>query len=762
MESDLLDILRTNCHSIEELNKFVQDNSLSSDNTTVISRKLELVSAETSEKSGDLFTVLCSHFENVQELESAIERGILDPRNPTVSLVKKFLKLKCNFCGKKISSSRQLAHHKSICVDQRTCKHCKKVFSTRLNARVHQNICASFKRKCSVCSKFCDSDGSLRKHVQFCRRKRRTKLTDASVPSKKIRLHRFYCRLCNEGFNNRGDLFRHRGTQHGGNNDNNGLQQFEAGIENDDLRQEYDTNRQFILAPTRYTRDNTVYNFPTNDLARGFPEIEQHLDDVFESQVNAFKLNVSFGIILKNSATNQLRYFIPHSNQTLFNTSEIVTSRGDLDRIVERIKSIDVQDHIQNLKENSEWKPQMITNINYNVTPTNFPLGSAVELPNFILNKRSLVSLHKNQHKVPYKDNLCMFRALYYHRHKCINEEGVTLFFDLWKSVTNLSVTVQEFVGVKFSEIPLFEDTFDIGINMFELKSSSSAFPRFLTRKKSGDVMTLNIYHNHVSYATEPRVFVSKYICKKCTRQFRLLTKLKIHMRSCKNARTLKFPGKFVRSPTTIFETLEQYGIDIPSKERLTEYFCTFDFESMLVKTEQRVSEKLVKTNEHVPISCALKSNIPGFESIRFFLDENLENLIESMVKYLHELSQAVEAILLNRYENAFKILNEKLELLPSDVTAHETSIHDTAAEGIDPNQKNCAKGESVGFDCDDQVSHDGSDTESLASFLDDEPETQEESYPNPYLEEKQNCAVERTKPQDSMRFVRQKIKKHD
>ena len=298
MESDILDILRTNCHSIEELNKFVQDNNLSASDTAVTSRKLELCELEALESSNDLFTVLCSHFENIQELDSGIEKGVLDPDNHVVSLVRKFLKLKCNFCGKKLSSARQLAHHKTVCVNQRTCKHCKKLFSTGLDARVHQNICSSLKRKCSVCSKICENDKSLKKHVHFCRRKKRTHSpTTAASTSKKIRLFRFYCRLCNEGFHNRGDLFRHRGTQHGGNS--NDLQQFEADIDDDDLRNEYEANRQFILAPTRQSRDNTVYNFPTNDLDRGFTEIEQHLEDVFESQVNAFKLNASFGLLLK-------------------------------------------------------------------------------------------------------------------------------------------------------------------------------------------------------------------------------------------------------------------------------------------------------------------------------------------------------------------------------------------------------------------------------------------------------------------------------
>ena len=177
---------------------------------------------------------------------------------------------------------------------------------------------------------------------------------------------------------------------------------------------------------------------------------------------------------MRNSASNQVRYFIPHTNETLFNTSEVVTSRRDLERVVERIQSIDIQDHIQNLKENSEWKAQMIKNVNYNVTPTHFPLGAGINLPDFVLNKRSIISLHKNNLGMPYDDNLCMFCALYYHKHKKIDEECVLEYFALWKAFNNLTGTAQDFQGIQFSEIPKFEVTFEVAIKMFELKSKNS------------------------------------------------------------------------------------------------------------------------------------------------------------------------------------------------------------------------------------------------------------------------------------------------
>ena len=692
--------------------------------------------------------------------------------------VRKYLSAKCSMCQKTFSSKRRMQNHMEKCVDQRTCRHCAQVFSSLTIARSHQNICESVSRSCSHCNKMFNSDSNLSAHEYQCslRSKKRKLLqigggeastSSTSQSSKRPRVMPYYCRQCNEGFMNRGDLWRHRQTQHGGAAD---LQNFQATIDDEEVRQEYEANRPFILAPTRQTRDNAVYNFPTNDLQDGFDEMRNHLNEIYENEVNAYKLNLSFGLILKNSATQKLRYFVPHSNETLFNTSQAISSRRDLARVMQRIENIDVQDHLQNLKDNSEWKVQMITNINYNVTPTNFALGAPVVLPKFILQHHSLIPLTCKSNGVPYDDNLCMFRALYYHKYKLLDEMGVLALFQTWKDISKCKSNAESFHGVKFSEIPLFEDTFNVGVNMYDMQSHSSAIPRYLTQTTFGDVMCVNIFEGHISYVIDARKFISKFICQTCHHHFSRERDLRVHLRTCTGGKSMRFPGKFLSPPSTIFETLEQYDIVVPVQDRKTEYFCTFDFESILLHKDIKLSEKIVISHVHVPVSWAIKSNVPGFENTVFNCSNDLDALIAKMIEYLTEMSAACEAILRERYAEAFKILQNKLSSIQSMSSKNRRDARTGNNENIEPNcDENCTD-EKIGFDfdsSDNESSEDeNSDSDEMASFINDSVNESDgsEQYPNPYLHAKSFARSEsdRTKElkADSMQFVRKKLQR--
>ena len=57
----------------------------------------------------------------------------------------------------------------------------------------------------------------------------------------------------------------------------------------------------------------------------------------------------------------------------------------------------------------------MITNVRFDVTPTNFPLGKGA-LPDYVKQKCSIVSMEVDSHNKPYKDDHCFFRCLAYHQ----------------------------------------------------------------------------------------------------------------------------------------------------------------------------------------------------------------------------------------------------------------------------------------------------------------------------------------------------------
>ena len=73
-----------------------------------------------------------------------------------------------------------------------------------------------------------------------------------------------------------------------------------------------------------------------------------------------------------------------------------------------KIRRLDPLEYVNNLRLNSKWRPFMITNVRFDITPTNFPLGKGV-LHDYIKQKCSIVSMEVDSHNRPYKDDLCFF-----------------------------------------------------------------------------------------------------------------------------------------------------------------------------------------------------------------------------------------------------------------------------------------------------------------------------------------------------------------
>ena len=141
----------------------------------------------------------------------------------------------------------------------------------------------------------------------------------------------FKCRSCGEKYPNRGDLYRHRLNQHSGGDD---LQEYpweinqapwqEDSGEDALLRDEYKTNEKHILRLGVEGQIRSDYDFPTNDLNGGVEELMTHVRDIFNRQTNTFKLNLSLGYIMRNTASGNYRYFIAHNNITLLETNSTI------------------------------------------------------------------------------------------------------------------------------------------------------------------------------------------------------------------------------------------------------------------------------------------------------------------------------------------------------------------------------------------------------------------------------------------------------
>ena len=78
-----------------------------------------------------------------------------------------------------------------------------------------------------------------------------------------------------------------------------------------------------------------VFNFKLSRLDPN--QINEKLKEVFEKLNCAAKVNMALGFILSNVDTDEYRYFYAHENNTFFEKSYLLCSKGDLVSLQDRV-----------------------------------------------------------------------------------------------------------------------------------------------------------------------------------------------------------------------------------------------------------------------------------------------------------------------------------------------------------------------------------------------------------------------------------------
>ena len=63
-------------------------------------------------------------------------------------------------------------------------------------------------------------------------------------------------------------------------------------------------------------------------------DIGDMLRVIFRAQRNAFKINMTFGFILSNVETGEMRYYYPSQNGLIFDHPLVVADEADLQRVL--------------------------------------------------------------------------------------------------------------------------------------------------------------------------------------------------------------------------------------------------------------------------------------------------------------------------------------------------------------------------------------------------------------------------------------------
>lgn len=236
-----------------------------------------------------------------------------------------------------------------------------------------------------------------------------------------------------------------------------------------------------------------------------------------------------------------------------------------------------------------------------------------------------------------------------------------------------IPINAREFEGIDLEELPHFERCFSLQLTACCLEEDGTVNALHHPTTTHKEKIYLNVFDKHLSYITDFGRYSSKFKCARCDRLFNRINKMKTHLRICSNVTKLKFPGGIYRAPSTIYEDLADFDINVPVEDQFFEQFAVFDFEALLKDSPQQTSEKLKWTTEHVPISVSVCSSVPEFELPRCFVSPDVDVLMEEMVKYLDEIASASQALAHRKWVRVITALEQKIEKWrPGDLDERE------------------------------------------------------------------------------------------
>ena len=227
-------------------------------------------------------------------------------------------------------------------------------------------------------------------------------------------------------------------------------------LEDDKLRDTLKGNINHLVASEKVSKRQAIYNIRINSV--NLSELITKLEDIFLKQTKAFKINVSFSFILRNSIDGSYRFYYGSSNNSLLTQPQVIADREGFDQFVQILRDQDILESMREQRPNSKLSFYLVTNMVVKLTYLDFTIGSRVQLPDYILNHRSIIALARDRNNnKPYDDNLCFFRALSLHNgcHVKNLEKCSKHYFRSYLSSSGMKE--HGFQGIDLSELPELE-----------------------------------------------------------------------------------------------------------------------------------------------------------------------------------------------------------------------------------------------------------------------------------------------------------------
>ena len=95
--------------------------------------------------------------------------------------------------------------------------------------------------------------------------------------------------------------------------------------------------------------------------------LDEYLSVIRSDRENGYKLNAAFGFILKNVDTQELKFFHPSNNNTIFELPKRVLDEQDYENLREDLERRDVVEYANTQRSGTKWRVVKIVCMRFDV-----------------------------------------------------------------------------------------------------------------------------------------------------------------------------------------------------------------------------------------------------------------------------------------------------------------------------------------------------------------------------------------------------------
>ncbi|XP_035658058.1 uncharacterized protein LOC118403449 [Branchiostoma floridae] len=371
---------------------------------------------------------------------------------------------RCGVCGdtftRRDSLKRHEKQHDPLNSFQHVCNICCKMFARRDKLIEHQRVHKVHSETLSASTGSPTSSSTPQSHGRI---KKREDGDEAEKPSKQVRREATSASessdlLQEDPLEIRDDLVT--------------PVEEEEGRGNAALIQLYREKWQFIR--TQFKRGRKIqdeYNFRLHTTT--IDELSSKAWAVFRDQNATFKLSVSFGFIVRNNETGELRYYYAcnNNNHCFLKEPVLVENEDGVRDFLDKVTTIDILECARQQRPDSKWTVEAVPNVTFYVAKLKgHPIGTApCSLPSYLVNSKAVDPLHRGSNG-PYQDNLCFFRCVATHYGGSSKDLEAATKIQFQKFLTKTDKTKDKFQGVTLGMLDELERVFQLNIYVYSLQ----------------------------------------------------------------------------------------------------------------------------------------------------------------------------------------------------------------------------------------------------------------------------------------------------